>query len=357
MLSGTTVIAVGGGGGGAGGGWPYTENSFKNVFPGGNGGSGGPSGGAGGNGAGGYGGGNGGAGGTTSAGGVGGAEKTCSGGSCIQPPGFCYTYSPGGTGSSFQGGNGGAGGLIASGGNGGSGYFGGGGGTAGTYAYEGGCGNNQRYCSSAGGGGGGANYIISSAIVVTNSGGVTSGDGYVTITPIIGGTSNSLTEWQDNSGAVLSVVDINGNLSVGSSSANGYKLYVNGSAYTTGSAWATSDLRFKENILPLNNSLDKILNIQPVSFDWNKIGYPEMNFEQNRQIGLVAQEVEKQIPELVRTDTNGYKSIAYDKLTVVTIEAVKEQQKEIEELKAMLKETSRNQQKEIELLKAQKKER
>ncbi len=86
-----------------------------------------------------------------------------------------------------------------------------------------------------------------------------------------------------------------------------------------------------------------------------------MNFEQNRQIGLVAQEVEKQIPELVRTDANGYKSIAYDKLIVVTIEAVKEQQKEIEaqrqeiaQLKDLLKETSRNQQKEIELLKAEK---
>jgi len=159
----------------------------------------------------------------------------------------------------------------------------------------------------------------------------------------------------------MSSVDINGNLALGSSAANGYKLYVNGSAYTTGSTWATSDLRFKENILPLNNSLDKILNIQPVSFDWNKDNFPDMNFEENRQIGLVAQEVEQQIPELVRTDANGYKSIAYDKLAVVTIEAVKEQQKEIEQLKEALQaqeernhEKLRKQQKEIELLKAEK---
>lgn len=55
----------------------------------------------------------------------------------------------------------------------------------------------------------------------------------------------------------------------------------------------------------------------------------------------------------MRTDTNGYKSISYDKLTVVTIEAIKEQQEEIEQLKEKL----RKQQKEIELLKAQKKER
>ena len=182
--------------------------------------------------------------------------------------------------------------------------------------------------------------------------GVQSGNGKVIIEPLLSGSDNVM-EWQNESGSPMSAVDVSGNLALGSSLANGYKLYVNGSAYTTGSAWATSDLRFKENILPLNNSLDKILNIQPVSFDWNKIGYPEMNFEQNRQIGLVAQEVEKQIPELVRTDTNGYKSISYDKLTVVTIEAIKEQQEEIEQLKEKL----RKQQKEIELLKAQKKER
>ena len=63
----------------------------------------------------------------------------------------------------------------------------------------------------------------------------------------------------------------------------------------------------------------------------------------------------------MRTDTNGYKSIAYDKLTVVTIEAIKEQQKEIEQLRDTLRsqeqkheEKLRNQQKEIELLKAEK---
>ncbi len=351
-----TVLVVGGGGGGGGGTWYYTESGFKRVFAGGSGGSGGPSGGTGGNGSGGYGGGNGGTGGTTSAGGVGGAQKTCSG-SCVNSPGFCYTYSPGGTGGVLSGGSGGSGGIISNGGGGGSGYYGGGGGTAGTYANENGCSNNQNYGSSAGGGGGGANYMISSATVVANTGGANSGDGYVTITPVLGSSINNLTEWQDNSRAVLSVVDISGNLALGASTANGYKLYVNGSAYTTGSSWATSDLRFKENILPLNNSLDKILNIRPVSFDWDKDRFPDMNFDSGRQIGLVAQEVEQQIPELVHTDANGYKSISYDKLTVVTIEAVKEQQEEISELKELIRrqqEAARNQQKEIELLKAEK---
>ncbi len=55
------------------------------------------------------------------------------------------------------------------------------------------------------------------------------------------------------------------------------------------------------------------------------------------QIGLIAQEVEKVLPELVSTDSEGYKSIAYGKLTAVLVEAIKEQQRQIEALKGMIK--------------------
>lgn len=49
---------------------------------------------------------------------------------------------------------------------------------------------------------------------------------------------------------------------------------------------------------------------------------------------MIAQEVEKVVPEIVKTDTQGYKSVAYDKLTAILVEALKEQQKEINELRA-----------------------
>ena len=51
-------------------------------------------------------------------------------------------------------------------------------------------------------------------------------------------------------------------------------------------------------------------------------------------MGLIAQEVEKVIPELVRTDKEGYKAVSYEKLTAVLVEAVKEQQKQNDQLKA-----------------------
>jgi len=53
-------------------------------------------------------------------------------------------------------------------------------------------------------------------------------------------------------------------------------------------------------------------------------------FDNGIQLGLIAQEVEKIFPELVKTDNNGYKAIAYDKLTAVLVEGMKEQQKQIE---------------------------
>jgi len=91
-----------------------------------------------------------------------------------------------------------------------------------------------------------------------------------------------------------------------------------------------SDERLKQNIQPLVSSLAKLAQLRGVSFKWK-------DEPQDNQIGLVAQEVEKILPEIVSTDSEGYKSIAYGKLTAVLLEAIKEQQQQIEELKGMIK--------------------
>jgi hypothetical protein len=70
-----------------------------------------------------------------------------------------------------------------------------------------------------------------------------------------------------------------------------------------------------------------------VSFNWRKEEFPEMNFGDGRQIGFIAQEVEEVLPEVVHTDSEGYKSVEYSKVVSVLVEAIKEQQKEIDELK------------------------
>lgn len=90
-----------------------------------------------------------------------------------------------------------------------------------------------------------------------------------------------------------------------------------------------SDQSLKKNIAPLQGSLSKILQLKGVSFDWKESG--------RSNIGLIAQDVEKVYPELVQTDKNtGLKSVEYGNLVAPLIEAVKEQQKQIEDLKAQV---------------------
>jgi hypothetical protein len=100
---------------------------------------------------------------------------------------------------------------------------------------------------------------------------------------------------------------------------------------------SVSDERFKKNIQPLQQSLDKVIKLTGVSYDWKTEEYSGMGFTTGRQIGLIAQEVEAVFPELVLTDDNSYKAVAYDKLVPVLIEAVKEQQESINQQQSAIK--------------------
>lgn len=85
-----------------------------------------------------------------------------------------------------------------------------------------------------------------------------------------------------------------------------------------------SDRRYKQNISPIVSALEKVSKLQGVTFTWNRKDYPSRFFCEGPQIGLIAQDVETVIPEVVLTDNEGFKSVAYDKLTAVLVEAVKE---------------------------------
>lgn len=108
------------------------------------------------------------------------------------------------------------------------------------------------------------------------------------------------------------------------------RLYVAGairaSTLITTTALACSDLRFKKEIKPLHNSLEKVLRMQGVNYYWKKDEFPDWEFGNKKQIGFIAQDVEKIFPELVNTDEDslGYKSVDYSKLTPVLVEALKE---------------------------------
>ena len=105
----------------------------------------------------------------------------------------------------------------------------------------------------------------------------------------------------------------------------GYNLDVSGTIRATGDIIAYSDVRVKENIKTIKSSLDKVSKLRGVEF--NKIG------EDEKSIGVIAQEIEKIIPEVVKTDDEGMKSVAYGNISGLLIEAIKELKAEIEELK------------------------
>ncbi|HOO71529.1 MAG TPA: tail fiber domain-containing protein [Spirochaetota bacterium] len=86
----------------------------------------------------------------------------------------------------------------------------------------------------------------------------------------------------------------------------------------------SSDGRFKHNITPVSHALQKIMGLQGVAYDWNSEKFKDRSFSKDRQIGFIAQDVEKVIPELVTTDNDGYKSLDYSKLSVILVEAMKE---------------------------------
>ncbi len=99
----------------------------------------------------------------------------------------------------------------------------------------------------------------------------------------------------------------------------------------SGSGPSPSDEKLKENIKELQNCLEKIDKLSPVSFDWNILANEEFD-KQGSDIGLIAQEVEEIFPEIVG-DNKGFKALDYVKLTVLLISAVKELKQQIEQLK------------------------
>lgn len=107
------------------------------------------------------------------------------------------------------------------------------------------------------------------------------------------------------------------------------KFIVNGQGDSI--AWnSASDRRWKKNITPLKNSIEKIKKINGVNYNWATEEYPEKNFSHGNQIGVIAQNIQTIFPELVTRDDQGFLSVNYSALVAPLIEAVKEQQQQID---------------------------
>ena len=84
--------------------------------------------------------------------------------------------------------------------------------------------------------------------------------------------------------------------------------------------------------------MEIIESLEGVTYHWKKEVLNRKSLEDRKQIGLIAQDVEKVIPEIVDTDNDGYKSIQYSHMVPVLIEAVKKLSSENKELKQSLDE-------------------
>ena len=133
--------------------------------------------------------------------------------------------------------------------------------------------------------------------------------------------------YNNSTGAITCTIDTPAEVGLGNLSSSGNSL--SGSFTATGNITAYSDERLKENVETIEGALDKVSQMRGVTYNYKS----ELNDGQ-RGTGVIAQEMQQVMPEVVQEGE--YLSVAYGNIVGILIEAIKEQQKEIEELKKRL---------------------
>jgi len=201
----------------------------------------------------------------------------------------------------------------------------------------------------------GTSYNGSTGVTIANTGvtsnvagtgiSVSSGTGAVTITNT-GVTSNVAGTGVTVSGGTGAVTISIGQAVATSSNVQFNSLGVGMAASATAGridatndvvAFSSSDIRFKENIKTIENPIEKIKKISGNTYDWKAENKIEHGYEGN-DVGVIAQEIEAVLPQLVQTRESGYKAVKYDKLVALLIEGIKEQQIQIDNLTVQVEE-------------------
>ena len=150
--------------------------------------------------------------------------------------------------------------------------------------------------------------IVSSSAQVTPllPTGTVSGSSQVTLSSTTGGGTSANVQF--------------GSLGIGTTASG-----TSGEIRATGdiTAFYSSDIRLKENIQPIQNALEKIESISGNTYDW-KEGYDEIHSHKGNDVGVIAQEIESILPQIVTNRDNGYKAVQYEKIVPLLIEAIKE---------------------------------
>lgn len=119
------------------------------------------------------------------------------------------------------------------------------------------------------------------------------------------------------------------NVLVGTTSDNGEKLYISGNVRATGTITANSDISLKKNLLKIENALEKVEQI-------NGYTYELKEDDSKRHAGLIAQEVEIVLPEIVNAGADKIKGIEYGNISALLVEAIKELSTEINIIKKQI---------------------
>jgi len=104
-----------------------------------------------------------------------------------------------------------------------------------------------------------------------------------------------------------------------------YNLSVTGNTYCTAGVWSASDMQYKQNVTTIDSPIDKLNQISGKKYEYNTTAFPNKNFPSGYTYGVIAQEIQSVLPELVKADSLGYLAVNYDGLIPILIEAVKQQ--------------------------------
>jgi hypothetical protein len=141
------------------------------------------------------------------------------------------------------------------------------------------------------------------------------------------------TSWLDVANSAdwtgVTLVASGGNCLIGTQTNNGERLYVSGTIRATGTITANSDISLKKNLLKIENAIQKVEQI-------NGYTYELKEGNSKRYAGVIAQEIQEVLPEIVNKGNDGIYGVEYGNISALLIEAIKEQQIQINELKALL---------------------
>jgi hypothetical protein len=116
------------------------------------------------------------------------------------------------------------------------------------------------------------------------------------------------------------LLDVNGDIRVGTGTTG----CVRDNDATVIAGTCSSDARFKREVTAFEPVLEKLAGLRPVHFKWRATEFPAKAFGDRRSYGLVAQEVEDVLPDLVTTDPDGYRAVNYSKLPLLAVQAIRE---------------------------------